>query len=143
MTSIKRSLFVPFSTKDMFSLVNDVERYPEFLPWCSSSNVLMSDSTRMEATLSIAKGRFNYNFSTINSLREDESISIELIDGPFKNFSGLWQFTSLDSGSSVKLELDFEFNGVLLGAALSLASGMMVDTLVNAFKQRAYKIYES
>ena len=76
MTSIKRSLFVPFSTKDMFSLVNDVERYPEFLPWCSSSNVLMSDSTRMEATLSIAKGRFNYNFSTINSLREDESISI-------------------------------------------------------------------
>ena len=67
---------------------------------------------------------------------------INLLNGPFKEFSGGWRFTTVDSGSLVELELEFEFDGLILGAALSLASGVVVDTLVDAFKKRAYKIYE-
>ena len=142
MTSLKRSLFVPFSVDQMYCLVNDVEKYPEFLPWCVAAEVLVSDSTHMEAMLSISKGRFKYDFSTTNSLRDNESIKIDLLNGPFKEFSGGWRFSAIDSGSLVELELEFEFDGLILGAALSLASGVVVDTLVDAFKKRAYKVYE-
>ncbi len=142
MTSVRRSLFVPFTSAEMFSLVNDVDKYPEFLPWCSATEVLVSNLTRMEATLSISKGRFSYDFSTVNTLHENESIRLDLRDGPFKNFSGLWCFADVDAGSLVEIALEFEFEGVILGAAVSLASGIVVDTLVDSFKRRAYKIYE-
>ena len=142
MTSLKRSLFVPFSVNQMYCLVNDVEQYPKFLPWCSAAKVLVSDSTHMEAMLSISKGRFKHDFSTINTLQDNEYIAINLLNGPFKEFSGSWRFTTIDSGCLVELELEFEFDGLILGAALSLASGVVVDTLVDAFKKRAYKIYE-
>jgi ribosome-associated toxin RatA of RatAB toxin-antitoxin module len=126
----------------MYCLVNDVEQYPKFLPWCTAAKVLVSDSTYMEAMLSISKGRFKHDFSTVNTLRDNESIKIDLLKGPFKEFSGGWRFTTIESGSLVELELKFEFDGLILGAALSLASGVVVDTLVDAFKKRAYKIYE-
>ncbi|MGB0636707.1 MAG: type II toxin-antitoxin system RatA family toxin [Gammaproteobacteria bacterium] len=142
MTSLQRSLFVPFSVNEMYCLVNDVEQYPKFLPWCSAAKVLASDITHMKAMLSISKGGFKHDFSTINTLKENEYITIDLLNGPFTEFSGGWRFTSADSGSVVELELEFEFDGLILGAALSLASEVVVDTLVDAFKKRAYKIYE-
>ena len=142
MTSLKRSLFVPFSANEMYCLVNDVEHYPKFLPWCSAAKVLASDPTHMEAMLSISKGRFKHDFSTINTLKENEYIIIDLLNGPFNEFSGSWRFTAADSGSIVELELEFEFDGLILSAALSLVSGVVVDTLVDAFKKRAYIIYE-
>src|SRR5689334_5101821 len=100
MRKVHKNALVPYSAADMYALVNDVARYPEFLPWCRGSEVLESDATEMRARLDLVRGRFNKSFTTRNYLTPGSAITMTLEDGPFKKLEGRWRFTDLGAEGS-------------------------------------------
>jgi ribosome-associated toxin RatA of RatAB toxin-antitoxin module len=141
MSYFRQSAFVPFSSEQMYFLVNHIELYPEFLPWCSQATVIENTASQMDAELTISKGPFTYNFSTTNLLVPNKSISLKLLKGPFKYFRGHWTFNDDSLGCVVKLSIDYEASTPFLRMALSVASGAIVDSLIQAFVSRAHEKY--
>lgn len=133
--------FVPFTAGQMFDLVNDVAAYPRFLPWCAGAEVLVDEPGRMRARLKLRKGPLDASFTTDNRLVPGRSITLTLVDGPFSRLQGQWTFEPADGGSVVALEMEFEFSGRLLGKVFSAAFKPIADSLVEAFKTRAYAVH--
>src|SRR4051812_14347220 len=121
MPTVRRSALLPYSTTQIFDLVNDVERYPEFLPWCSEAKIVEGEERQIIAELTIRKGGLGERFTTRNVLDRPRSIVLELVQGPFKSLTGAWRFTELsDLGSKVELELDFEMTASLIHKTLGV-----------------------
>jgi len=139
---IRRSALVPFSARQMFSLVDDVPRYPEFLPWCSESEVLAREPGRVLARLEVSKGKFRKSFTTTNRMEPYSGIYMVLEEGPFSMFEGNWTFAELrDNACKVELDLQFEFASPLMSMILSPLFEDIGNTLVDAFSRRAESIY--
>ncbi len=132
-----------YTPDQMFDLVNDVEAYPRFLPWCRGSRVLSKNEDVICASLDIAKGGIHHEFSTRNMLDHGNAIRIELIDGPFRHLEGHWQFKPIggNQGCRVQLDMDFEFSTRLLDLALGPVFTQISGSLVDAFCKRAQEIY--
>ncbi|MGB0466236.1 MAG: type II toxin-antitoxin system RatA family toxin [Pontibacterium sp.] len=143
MTQVDRSALVLHSAEQMFDLVNDVERYPEFLPWCASVEVISRTEDELEATLYLSKGGLKYHFTTRNQLSRPVEMTIALVDGPFSMLSGVWQFKALsDEASKVSLSLAFDFSGKLTSLAMGKVFNQAATTMVDAFVVRADAIYD-
>ncbi|MBT6278289.1 MAG: type II toxin-antitoxin system RatA family toxin [Chromatiales bacterium] len=126
----------------MFALVADVDSYQHFLPWCSRSIVHERDEHAMRASLDVAKGPFSKRLTTVNHLTPDDSIEIELVDGPFKSLGGRWVFESrADNGCVVSLHLSFEFASRIVGATFGKVFNEIAATMVSAFCRRAHEVY--
>lgn len=126
----------------MFDIVLDVERYPQFLPWCSDSRVIELSDGHQLAELELARAGMSQRFTTRNELRRPENITLSLVEGPFRRLSGEWRFRSLgDAGCKVELHLGFEMEGRLQRAALGQLWRMAADRMVDAFCERAEKLY--
>ncbi len=133
-----------YSARQMFNLVNDVESYPEFLPWCSSTTLLSRTEDQVCAELEVARMGVSQRFSTCNRMVPGVSMDIELIDGPFKHLKGGWVFKTLrEDACKVELELDFDFSGKLINAAFGTVFHQVANTLVDAFCKRADEVYGS
>jgi ribosome-associated toxin RatA of RatAB toxin-antitoxin module len=146
MPVVRRSALVPHAAQQVFDLVNDIERYPEFLPWCSEAHIVASSPQQIDARLTLAQGHLRAQFTTRNALSAPDSISMCLVDGPFRRLDGLWRFTRLvqdgaESGCKVELELDFEMAGSLLQRTLGGVFSRAAGTMVDAFCQRARSVY--
>lgn len=141
MTKVERATFAPFSATQMFALVNDVEAYPDFLPWCETATILSDEPTRMQARLTVNKGRFRYSFTTANRIDPGRTIELGLVDGPFRKLHGTWRFEDADGGCMVHFQIEFEFTNRLLGTALNAVFKPIADSLVDAFKRRAFVVY--
>ena len=143
MSNIDRSALVYYSPDEMYQLVNDVGSYESFLPWCRSSHVISESDEMMEASVEIAKGILNKTFTTRNHLTPGKKIEMELIDGPFKNLSGHWQFDPLKKENTCKisLQLQFEFSNSLASLAIKPVFTQIANSLVDAFIQRAIEVY--
>lgn len=142
MTQVNRSALVLHTAEQMFDLVNDVRKYPVFLPWCGSTEVVSESPEELVATLNLAKGGLKYSFTTRNRLRRPNTMDITLVEGPFSSFKGRWTFTPLsEEASKVELQMDFEFKGKLTGLAMSKVFNSVATTLVDAFVTRADAIY--
>ena len=141
-THIQRSALLPYSAQQLYSLVNDVERYPEFLPWCAAATVLEVSETTMRASLQLSKAGISQRLLTRNTLTANQSIEMQLEEGLFKQFYGLWTFTALqESACKVSLDLRFEYAGSLLGMALAPMFNKASATLLDAFCARAQALY--
>jgi ribosome-associated toxin RatA of RatAB toxin-antitoxin module len=125
----------------MFELVNDVDSYPQFLPWCRSARILDRGQGWVKARVSMAKGALQHGFTTRNELDWGRRIRIRLADGPFKRLEGDWRFEPTSKGSRVSLDLEFEFAGRMLGAVLGPIFNQIASTLVDSFVQRAHVVY--
>jgi ribosome-associated toxin RatA of RatAB toxin-antitoxin module len=141
MPAVQRAEFVPFSARQMFELVNDVEAYPEFLPWCHDARLERRVEDGIVATLSISKGPLHHSFTTQNKNLEFERIEMRLLEGPFKRLYGVWRFDEAPGGCRVSLDLDFEFSNRMLAAALSKVFQKLTSSMVEAFQQRAAALY--
>lgn len=142
MRKVERSALLPYKVRDMFTLVDDVESYPEFLPWCNSAEVISQSGEYMEATLELRKGAFSKKFTTRNKRREFESIDLNLVEGPFRHFSGGWRFKDLgDEGCKVSLELDFEFRSRTADLMFGAFFEEVCNALIGAFSKRAAQVY--
>ena len=138
MPSISRSALVAHSAANMFSLVCDIESYPQFLPWCSDASVAENSDTHQLATVFMDKRMRGLKFTTRNRLETNEAIHMGLVDGPFKKLSGVWNFTQIDERScKVELAIDFEFKSRILATLLGGAFSAICDSMVAAFVKRA------
>ncbi|MDE2091763.1 MAG: type II toxin-antitoxin system RatA family toxin [Gammaproteobacteria bacterium] len=142
MRTVNKSALVPYPAESMYDLVNDVARYPEFLPWCHSARVLSQSDTEMHAWLELARGGFHKAFTTLNTMQPGRSIAISLENGPFRHLQGYWQFEKLDSaGSKITLKMEFEFAGTLLDLMAGPVFHEICNSLVSAFMRRATDLY--
>ncbi len=142
MKVVERSAIVPFSAAQMFSLVNDVARYPEFLPWCIGAAVEDVAADERLASLKVARGVLKTHFTTRNRLMPEREILMDLVDGPFRNLAGRWRFESIgERGSRVSFRVEFEFKNPLTAAAFNAIFESLCGTIVDAFVKRARKIY--
>ncbi len=141
-THINKQATVEYSANQMYSLVNDIESYPDFLPWCTATNVLENNDNALTASVSIAVGKIKQTFTTANTMEPNSSISMNLVKGPFKELSGHWQFKENNNGGcSVMLDMNFEFKNKLVKHTLGTAFQKIIDSLVDAFVERARMIY--
>lgn len=144
MSKISRSALVPYSAEQMYRLVNDVDSYPEFLPGCSGSRVLSASSDQMTASVDVSKAGISKTFVTRNTLTDNQSINMQLVDGPFKKLSGGWRFTPLgEQACKVELNLDFEFTNMLVELAFGRIFKELASSMVQAFTQRAKEVYSA
>jgi ribosome-associated toxin RatA of RatAB toxin-antitoxin module len=141
-TRIQRSAIVPYGPRQMFDLVNDVEAYPEFVPYCRSAHVLEVRGDAVKATIELAKGALHKSFTTINQLQAPESIRLQLVEGPFRRLHGTWNFDKAqERGTRIALDLEFEFSNRLIALALGPVFNQLANTLVDAFVRRAHQVY--
>jgi len=141
MPKIHQSQHNFYLPEQLYQLVNDIERYPEFLPGCSDARVLESDNNHVCAELFIQKGPLQLSFATRNHLIENQRIEMQLLKGPFKSFHGVWHFEALDNGSMVSLEMDFELSNRLLQMTLGPLFQKLAQDMVQVFLKRAEKVY--
>ncbi|MEZ8318293.1 SRPBCC family protein [Vibrio splendidus] len=142
MPKVTRSALVSFSADQMFSLVNDVARYHEFLPGCSGSRVIESSDSTMVASVDVSKAGISKTFTTSNRLADGAEILMELVDGPFKKLQGGWYFTPLDEQAcKVELKLEFEFSSRMIEIAFGKVFNELTSNMVSAFTQRAKQVY--
>lgn len=142
MREIRRSALLPYSAGQMFELVADVERYPEFLPWCTAARVLEREGDTVLAALSLSRGRARASFTTRNLLAPGRFLEMRLVDGPFSQLEGRWDFSDIGhAGSRVELGVRFQAAATLAGILLGPAFEGICNQLVDAFGRRARQVY--
>ena len=142
MRRVNHSALVSYTTREMFLLVDDVESYPEFLPWCNNVEVHHRTADFVEATLELHKGSLSNHFTTRNTRREFETIQIALIDGPFRHLRGDWRFTEIgEEGCKLALELDFEFENMFVDMMFGSFFEDICNSLINAYSKRAQAVF--
>jgi ribosome-associated toxin RatA of RatAB toxin-antitoxin module len=142
MKVVERSAIVAYTSAQMYALVNDVARYPEFLPWCSAARVEEVSPTERLATLDVERGMLRAEFTTRNTLQPDAQILMQLLHGPFRELNGQWRFDAIgERGSRVHFRVEFEFKSRLTAAAFSSVFESMCGTIVEAFALRAAAIH--
>ncbi|GAB2906464.1 SRPBCC family protein [Rheinheimera gaetbuli] len=142
MPQIERSALVFYSAQQMFDLVNAVPDYPQFLPGCTSARIVSRSETEMVASLTVSKAGIGHTFTTRNTLYANQRIAMQLVDGPFKQLQGGWEFQPLsDTACKVVLKLEFEFSSKLIQFAFGKIFAELTASMVNAFTQRAKQVY--
>lgn len=142
MSTISRTAVVPYSAEEMYALVNDIESYPQFLPWCTDASVQELSDTGLIASVALASGKLQHTFTTRNTMQPGRQIDVRLISGPFSHLYGTWKFEPVGTGMCrIDLHMNFEFRNKLLKLTLSPVFNQFIARLVGAFVDRAEKIY--
>lgn len=142
MAEVVKSVLVPYSSLEMYQLVDGVEDYPHFLPWCGGTELHHRDDSTTEATIHISYLHVKQHFTTRNTKVLGEEMRIQLMSGPFRRLEGYWRFKSLaESACKVEFVLHYEFSSSLLEKALGPVFGLVTNGLVDAFVHRAEKVF--
>ncbi len=140
---VERSALVNYSAAQMFNLINDIEAYPQFMDGCSGAKILARGDDWLEARLELSKAGVNQSFVTRNQLQPPHSMSMNLVDGPFKYLRGVWRFTALsEQACKVSFELEFELQNRLLGMAVGKLFETVSNKQVDALCARAKQVYQ-
>lgn len=141
MPSINRSALVPYSAQNMYALINDIEQYPDYVPGCTKVEIVSNTAHTVTAKLFVEKSGVVNSFTTRNTLVENESIKMELVDGPFRFLEGIWEIKSLaEDACKVDLNLEFEFKNKLVGMAFGRVFKDIIESMMQAFVQRAKQL---
>ncbi len=142
MTTVSKSALVPYSAAEMYALVDDIESYAEFLPWCTASRELSRNEDEVRAVIELARSGIQKSFTTCNRLQKNKMIEIRLVEGPFKHLEGFWRFRTLaEKSCKVTLDMDFEFSNRLVSMVFGPVFNQITSTLVDAFCRRAADVY--
>ena len=144
MKTVHKSVLIWYSAEEMFALVTDVARYPEFLPWCDQSKVLEEDAQGMRAEIGISFGGIHQKFTTRNDHEAGRKVKMKLVDGPFSQLDGEWRFIPLGEGQracKVELDMHYGFDNAALGALVGPVFDKIAGSLVDAFVKRAEQVY--
>jgi ribosome-associated toxin RatA of RatAB toxin-antitoxin module len=143
MRNVKRSALVAIAPEQMFELINEVERYPEFVSGCTGAEVLSRSPQEIVAKLAIGRGPVTTSFTTRNRLEPSQRITMELVEGPFSELTGVWTLTPVRApdgpvmGCRVELDLSFRISGAIANLTLGPLIERTAGSLVDAFVQRA------
>lgn len=142
MVAINKHALVSYSAEKMFSLVDDIEAYPQFLAWCRSAEVLSRTEDEVTACLELKKGAVHKSFTTLNRLQKNKMIEMRLLEGPFQHLEGFWRFDRLEEDAcKVSLDLEFEFSNKMIGIVMGPVFSHIANSLVDSFCKRAKDIY--
>ena len=142
MALVEKSVLVAYSAQQMFDLVDQIENYPQFLPWCGGTQVKTRDETRVVATIHIDYFHLKQSFTTENTRHAPHQIQMRLQEGPFQQLDGLWRFTELNpEACKVELRLHYEFSSKLIESLVNPVFSLIAGSLVDAFVERAEKLY--
>jgi ribosome-associated toxin RatA of RatAB toxin-antitoxin module len=138
MREVKRSALVNKSPAELFALINDIESYPQFLPWCTHARVQSRTPIEIVATLGVRQGALHGEFTTRNTLETDRRIHMQLVSGPFRTLTGEWQLTPIEpDGCRVELTMRFAFAHRLTAVLFEPKFAATIGSLVDAFVARA------
>ena len=144
MRHVERSALVPYTPSQMFALVADIERYPEFVPWVSGAELIERNDKEVIGRLEMERSGFKEKFTTRNVLHPPGSMDLRLVDGPFKVLEGRWGFEPIgDRGTRISLSIRFEFSNPMLSLMLSKTFEKSCAQLVDSFVARARSVYGS
>ncbi len=132
---------VPWRAEQLFDLVADVGKYPQFLPWCAGARVRSATETELVADLTIGFGPFRESFTSRVELDRPRQVRVRYENGPFRYLKNQWTFTPDPKGCRVDFFVDFEFRNYLLQAAIGVVFNEAVRLMVNAFLKRARQVY--
>ncbi len=147
MREVKRSALVPYTPAQMFALVEDFERYPEFLPWASGARLLSREGNEMVGRLELERMGIREYFTTRNVLQAPHQMDMQLVEGPFRTLQGSWRFTEIRDaegqprGTRVELDIRFEFRNAMLELLMGKSFEGSCGSLVDAFTRRARAMY--
>ncbi|GGJ24892.1 type II toxin-antitoxin system RatA family toxin [Neoroseomonas lacus] len=130
-----------YTPEQMFDLVADVRRYPEFLPWCVGARVLSSTETVLIADLTIGFKMFRETFRSRVTLERPDHVHVTYETGPFRYLNNHWRFRPLPQGCEVEFFVDFEFKSRILQMAIGVVFNEAVRLMVRAFERRAMMLY--
>jgi ribosome-associated toxin RatA of RatAB toxin-antitoxin module len=138
MITVSRQALVAYGAAEMYELVEDVEAYPRFLPWCSAVEVEVREPERTVATIHVDFRGVRQSFTTANAQRHAERISMQLVRGPFRHLHGEWRFAPLgEAGSRIELDLAYELASPVLARLAGPVFNHIANTFVDAFVRRA------
>ncbi len=138
MREVKRSALVNKPPAELFALINDIESYPQFLPWCTHARVLSRTPAEIIATLGVRQGALHGEFTTRNTLEPDRRIHMQLMSGPFSSLDGEWRLTAIEPhGCRVELTMRFAFSQRLAALLFEARFAATIGSLVDAFVARA------
>ena len=141
MNVVNQSEDINVNVSLIFDLINNVDKYSSFLPWCSNSSILSNSSSEMTAEIEIAGKPITWKFKTKNNYKVNEIIKIKLVDGPFKNLEGYWKFNSIDDhNTSVSLFLEYEFNSKIIELSLRPIFATIMSSILDSFISEAFRI---
>ncbi|MGH8714722.1 MAG: type II toxin-antitoxin system RatA family toxin [Casimicrobiaceae bacterium] len=142
MRSVHKSVLVPYGARQMFELVERIEDYPKFLPWCRSATILEHTADRTLARIDIDYHGVRAHFTTANRNRAPDRIVVELRDGPFRRLDGIWRFRPLgEAACKVEFDLEYEFATPALETLIGPVFGRIADSFIDAFVKRAASVY--
>jgi ribosome-associated toxin RatA of RatAB toxin-antitoxin module len=145
MKTVHKSVLIWYSAEEMFALVTDVARYPEFLPWCDRASVVDSGDEGMKAEIGIAFSGIHQTFTTQNEHVPGREVRMKLLDGPFSHLDGQWKFIPLGNDQQrackVELELHYGFNNATLSTLVGPVFDKIAGSMVEAFVKRAEAVY--
>ncbi|MEG0922861.1 MAG: type II toxin-antitoxin system RatA family toxin [Comamonas sp.] len=145
MKTVNKSVLIWYSPQEMFDLVADVPRYPDFLPWCDAAQVIEQHADGVTAEVGISLAGIKKSFITRNTYEPGKHLQMNLVKGPFSHLQGDWQFHAVGDGSQrackVELNLSYGFDSMALGAVVGPIFDKIAATMMDAFIQRAEKIY--
>jgi ribosome-associated toxin RatA of RatAB toxin-antitoxin module len=142
MTVIKKSALVQYQPEQMYNLIDHVENYPQFLPWCKETTVHSRTEDEVRASLSLSWSGIQKTFTTCNRLQKNKMIEVRLVEGPFRHLEGFWLFEPLaDQGCKVILDLEFEFSGKWMSMVFGPIFQQVANSLVDAFCNQAVVLY--
>lgn len=142
MHSVERSVLVPHSASQMFDLVADVEKYPQFMPWCGGASVSNRDETGMQASITISLAGIKQTFTTRNTHQYPSCIELELVDGPFSALKGRWEFIPLsEDACKVLFTLNYAFSNRALETMVGPIFNRIATSFIDSFTQRAQVCY--
>jgi ribosome-associated toxin RatA of RatAB toxin-antitoxin module len=138
MKRVTRSAIVEHSAEEMYRLVEDIEAYPGFLPWCVAAQVHERDAASTRATLTVGMPGLRQSFTTRNDNRPGQSIDMRLVEGPFKTFSATWRFHPLSPHACrIEFSVRYEFSSRMLARLLEPLFDGIAGSMVDAFTRRA------
>lgn len=139
---VERSALLPYSASEVYAVIKDVRSYPEFLNWCSDVVLLDESDVRQVAELKIAYKRLRFSFSTANQLVQDQSISMQLLSGPFKDLRGEWLIQPLgESACKIALYMNFTFDNPITHRLFGKVFQQVVSAQIEAFQKRTEYLY--
>lgn len=142
MSVVQKTVLVGYSAQQMFDLVDAVEAYPQFLPWCSGVEVAYRDQQRTRATLHVTYHGVGQSFTTENSKEPPHTMYVRLVEGPFRILDGTWRFNALgERACRIDFRLHYEFSSKLLEKIVGPVFSYIANTMVDAFVARAEKLY--
>jgi ribosome-associated toxin RatA of RatAB toxin-antitoxin module len=137
MREVKRSALVSRSPARLYALINDIDSYPQFLPWCTHARVESRTPREIVATIGVRQGALQGEFTTRNTLDPDRSVQMRLVTGPFRTLEGEWLLTPVADGCRVELTMRFAFRNAVTGLLFGAKFAETVGSLVDAFVARA------